>query len=72
MDSTLGKVSPVGSGSSPVCFDQKENLLKVQDKKNVCKMDCKGLVASGKRLLEVVANTNPTTHPTSESLVAQS
>lgn len=36
------------AGSSPGCTDQKENLLKVQDKKNVCKINGKGLVANSK------------------------
>lgn len=58
------------AGSNPGCADQEENLLKVQDKKNVCKLIRMLVTVERERPLEVDAYTNPTTHPTSESLVA--
>ena len=59
-------------GSSPGGFDQKENLLKVFSMKNVRKSDqkCWQQEQGQKRLVEVVANTNPPAHPNGESPLA--
>ena len=69
VDSMLAR-QPEGLGSSPIDYEQKENLLKIRDMKKQDKM-IKSQVGRGIRPLEVDAYTNPTLAPTSESLVAQ-